>query len=261
MAGMQLLLQPLLLHAVWQLLVQTCAAIPLKRTMLDPCDEPKADPLIPTRLPVAPEVELRLVMEGLAVTVNEAVVFDPPTVTVTVAEPVATPAGTGTAMRVSLQFVGFAEIPLNVTVLVPCGEPKPVPEICTEVPTGPLFGFNGDVMLGRTVKFTLLLATPFAITTTGPVPAPTGTVVVIWPLLFGFQFPLATVATAPLKETAPGVEPKLLPEMTTCSTPSQFAPDEHAEGDKPLVVLIDGGAATVNVAGGLFVSLAPSTIT
>ena len=41
----------------------------------------------------------------------------PPTVTTTF--PVVAPVGTGTAMLVALQLVGVAEVPLNVTVLVP----------------------------------------------------------------------------------------------------------------------------------------------
>ena len=50
-------------------------------------------------------------------------------------------------MLVALQLVGVAPVPLNVTVLLPCVEPKFVPVIVTEVPTGPEVG-DKLVMLG-----------------------------------------------------------------------------------------------------------------
>jgi hypothetical protein len=77
---------------------------------------------------------------------------------------------------VLLQLVGEPAIPLNVTVLVPCGEPKFVPVIVTEVPTVPDVG-ERLVMLGvgSTVKLVGLLSTPLACTTTFPVVAPVGT--------------------------------------------------------------------------------------
>ena len=57
----------------------------------------------------------------------------PPTVTNTF--PVVAPAGTGTTMLVALQLViGVDEVPLNVTVLVPCVAPKFVPVIVTDAP-------------------------------------------------------------------------------------------------------------------------------
>ncbi len=59
----------------------------------------------------------------------------PPTLTTTF--PVLAAAGTGTTMLVELQLVGVAAVPLNVTVLEPCVEPKPVPTIVTEVPAVP----------------------------------------------------------------------------------------------------------------------------
>src|SRR5262249_17828156 len=44
--------------------------------------------------------------------------------TVTITEPLVVPEGTGVVMLVLLQAVGVAIVPLNVTVLVPCVEPK-----------------------------------------------------------------------------------------------------------------------------------------
>src|SRR5579859_2435474 len=69
----------------------------------------------------------------------------PPTVTMTL--PVVAPAGTGAVILVALQAVGVAVTPLNFTVLVPCGLPKFVPVITTDVPATPDVGFN-PVMFG-----------------------------------------------------------------------------------------------------------------
>jgi hypothetical protein len=54
--------------------------------------------------------------------------------------PVVAPVGTGTMMLVLDQLVGVAAVPLKLTVLVPCVEPKFVPVIVTEVPTTPDVG-------------------------------------------------------------------------------------------------------------------------
>ena len=62
----------------------------------------------------------------------------PPTVTITL--PVVALEGTGATMVVGLQLVGVAGVPLNVTVLVPCEDPKFVPVIVTAAPTAPEFG-------------------------------------------------------------------------------------------------------------------------
>jgi len=87
----------------------------------------------------------------------------PPTVTTTL--PVAAPAGTGTTMLGSFQLVGVAVVPLNVTVLVPCGAPKFVPVIVTDVPTGPKVGFKLVMLGGVTIaKFKILLNSPLTMT-------------------------------------------------------------------------------------------------
>src|SRR5579864_6865634 len=83
----------------------------------------------------------------------------PPTVTTTL--PVVAPLGTGATMLPALQLVGGAVVPLNLTVLLPCVDPKLVPLIVTEVPTAPVVGFK-PLIVGAgvvTVKFTLLLDT------------------------------------------------------------------------------------------------------
>ena len=90
--------------------------------------------------------------------------------------PVVAPLGTGTAMLDALQLLGVAAVPLKVTVLEPCVEPKFVPAIVTEAPTG---ADVGDRLLmvgvGKIVKATPLLLTPPSFRTTLPVVAPAGT--------------------------------------------------------------------------------------
>src|SRR6266404_4796165 len=122
-------------------------AVPLNVTVLVPCGDPKFVPVITTDMPTAPDVGFRLVMLGAgAVTAKlTPLLATPPTVTTTF--PVVAPTGTGAAMLVALQLVGVAVVPLNVTVLVPCGDPKFVPVITTDMPTAPDVGFR-FVMLG-----------------------------------------------------------------------------------------------------------------
>src|SRR5882672_3029968 len=135
----------------------------------------------------------------------------PPTVTST--SPLVDAEGTSTTMLVALQLAGVPDVPLKVTVLVPCVEPKFVPAMVTDVPTTPDVGFR-LMMLGGgvTVKFIPLLATPPTVTTTFPVAPPAGT---------GATMPvvlqLAGVAATPLNFTVlvPCVAPKFAPLMVT----------------------------------------------
>ena len=63
----------------------------------------------------------------------------PPTVTTTL--PVVAPVGTVATIDVALQLpMVVAVVPLNLTVLVPCVEPKLVPVIVTDAPTAPDVG-------------------------------------------------------------------------------------------------------------------------
>ncbi len=79
-------------------------------------------------------------------------------------------------MLVALQLEGDADVPLNLTVLVPCVEPKFVPVIVTEAPTDPEDEERLVILgVGKTVKLLPLLATPETVTTTLPVVAPDGT--------------------------------------------------------------------------------------
>jgi hypothetical protein len=51
--------------------------------------------------------------------------------------PVVAPKGTDVTMLVALQLVTAAAFPLNVTVLVPCTDPKFIPTMVTGSPTWP----------------------------------------------------------------------------------------------------------------------------
>jgi hypothetical protein len=153
----------------------------LKFTVFAPCVEPKPVPAIVTDVATAPEVGEMLVMIGAAVPTSKpyGLLATPPTVTSTF--PVVAPVGMGTLIWVALQLVGLAVVPLNVTVLVPCDEPKLVPVIVTAVPTTPPPGAR-LLMLGSedvTVKRTLLLFPPPTATRRSPVAAPAGIATVI----------------------------------------------------------------------------------
>lgn len=137
----------------------------------------------------------------------------PPTVTTTL--PVVAPVGTFVAMLVEAQLVGVADVPLNLTVLVPCVAPKFAPAIVTDAPIIPDVGLR-LVMLGAavvvTVKLTPLLATPPTVTIKLPVVAPAGTFEL---MLVALQ--LVAVAATPLNLTVlvPWVAPKFAPAIVT----------------------------------------------
>ncbi len=134
------------------------AVVPLNVAVLAPCVEPKFVPAIVTDVPITPEVGERLVIEGGEITVNDTPVLACP-LTVIMTLPVVAPLGTGTTIEVALQLAGVAVVPLNVTVLAPCVEPKFAPAIVTVVPTIPEVGerlvIEGE---GITVKDTPVLA-------------------------------------------------------------------------------------------------------
>src|ERR1700731_4648452 len=212
----------------------TVAVVPLNVTVLVPCVDPKFVPVIVTAVPTGPEGVDKLVMLGVGDTVKlTPLLGTPPTVTTTF--PVVAPAGTEVARLVALQLVTVAVVPLNVTVLVPCVDPKFVPVIVTAVPTGPAFG-ERLVMPGVTVKFTPLLGTPPTVTTTFPVLAPLGTEVA---RLVALQ--LVTVAVVPLNVTVlvPCVDPKFVPVIVT------GVPTGPEVVDRLVIVGAGGGVVTV----------------
>jgi hypothetical protein len=155
------------------------AIVPLNLTVLEPCVSRKLDPEIVIAVPIEPEFCERLLILGTGSRVNPvALLATPPTVTTTF--PVVAPEGTGTVMDVVLHADGTPVVPLNVTVLVPCGDPNPVPVIVTDVPTMPFVGERLEIAgPAWTVKFMPADAFPLTVTTTFPVVAPTGGFVTI----------------------------------------------------------------------------------
>ena len=209
------------------------AGTPLNVTVLVPGADPKFVPVIVTGVPTAPDVGDKLVTLGVGKTVNNTPALDTP-LTVTTTEPVVAPDGTRTTMLVALQLAGIAETPPNVTMLVPCADPKFVPVIVTGVPTAPDVGDKLVTLgVGRTVKLTPLLAAPPTVTTKLPVVAADGTLAMIeLPL----QLPMV-VANVPLNDTVlvPCNEPKYDPLIETCD------PAGPAVGERPLIVAVVPG--------------------
>jgi hypothetical protein len=92
-----------------------------------------------TEAPTGPEFDERLAMLGGRTTVKLAPALATPD-TVTTTFPAVAPVGTGTTIFALTQLVGVPTVPLNVTVLVPCVEPKFFPVTVTEAPTAPAVG-------------------------------------------------------------------------------------------------------------------------
>jgi len=114
------------------------AVLPLKVTVLVPCIKPKPAPVIVTVVPAGPAVGETLVMLGAGMVKRLPVLGVPFTVTTTF--PVLAPAGTGATIVLSLQLTGVADVPLNVTVLLPCVVPKLFPVMVTMVLIVPVAG-------------------------------------------------------------------------------------------------------------------------
>jgi hypothetical protein len=254
------------------------ALVPLKVTVLLPWVEPKLVPVIVTAVPIAAAVADKLVMAGACGTVKGVPLLLIP-LAATTTLPVVAPDGTVATIDVALQLSIAAVVPLNVTELVLCVEPKFVPVIVTDVPTAPEVG-DRLVMLGAvtTVKVTPLLLTPLAFTTTLPVVAPVGTVATI-----DVALQLVIVAVVPLNvtEPVPWVDPKPAPATVT-EAPAAAEVGERLEilgvgstaNDTPLldtppaftttlpVVAPAGTVATIDVALQLvIVALVPLNVT
>lgn len=123
------------------------AVAPLNVTVLLPCEVPKFVPVIVTGAVTGPDDGDRPVMAGEGMTVKfTPLLASPETVTTTL--PVVAPVGTGTTMLVAVQVVGVAEVPLNVTLLVPWVAPKFVPVIVIDAPTPPDVGDRAE-MFGK----------------------------------------------------------------------------------------------------------------
>jgi len=190
----------------------TLAVVPLNLTVPLPCGDPKFVPVTVTAAPTAPVVIDKLVMLGAGTTVKLfPLLFTPLANTMTL--PLAAPVGTVTAMLVAVHDVTLAVVPLNLTVPLPCDDPKLVPVTVTAAPTVPAV-IDRLVMLGAgtTVKLFPLLATFETVTTTLPVVAPVGTVVT---MLVFVQVVVVAVVTLNLIVLVPLVEPKLVPVTVT----------------------------------------------
>lgn len=183
-------------------------SVPLNLTVLVPWLDPKLVPVMVTEVPTYPEVGDRLPTLGFApVTVKVGpLLAATPSVTTTL--PVVAPLGTGALMVVVFQLVGVAVIPLKVRMLPACVAPKPVPEMVTEVCTGPEVG-ERLVMLGIDVKATLA-ETPPTVTVIGPGVAPLGTGAT---MLVALQLVGAAVAVSNTTVLEPCVGPKPEPEI------------------------------------------------
>ena len=140
-------------------------------------------------------------------TVNLTPLLDRP-LRVTTTLPDVAPPGTAATTVVAFQVEIEAETPLKVTV--PGVEPKLVPVMVTEVPTGPDMG-DRAVMPGDTLKDAPLLFIPLALTTMFPVVAPEGTGTT---MAVGDQD--SGEAVTPLNVTVPAPwAPKFTPEIIT----------------------------------------------
>src|SRR5713101_8801402 len=127
--------------------VVAVAVVPLKVTVLDPCESRKYDPVIVTLCPTDAALGFNVVMPGDGVTVKVTPLLAvPPTVTVT--GPVVAVVGTGASIAVAVQPVGAVATPLNLTALKPCVAPKLVPTVWTDVFLGPRFGVTLVTLAG-----------------------------------------------------------------------------------------------------------------
>jgi hypothetical protein len=110
------------------------AGVPLKVTVLEPCVAPKPVPEIVTDDPALP-LEGEIV--GFATTVNGELLLANPAVTTRLPLPGDT-LGSRMTMLLSLQLVGVAVKPFQVTVLPPCVAPKLAPLMVAGAPTDAL---------------------------------------------------------------------------------------------------------------------------
>jgi len=149
--------------------------VPLKVTVLVPCVLPKFAPVMVTGVPTDPDVGLRLKIAGLDPGLKITQLLESPA-TLTTTQPGVAPVGTGTTIVVVFQLDGEARVPLNVTVLIPCGKPNPVPVMVTGLPIAPDWG-ETEEMSGKvpTVKNIELLEMPPTVTVTNPDVTPAGT--------------------------------------------------------------------------------------
>jgi hypothetical protein len=102
----------------------------------------KFAPVTETGVPGVPIVGVKLVIPGMLelVTLKVVLLVADPLGLVTAMGPVVAPLGTLTTICVSLDEITVAVVPLNITAFWLAVALNPVPEMVTEVPTGPLCG-------------------------------------------------------------------------------------------------------------------------
>jgi hypothetical protein len=126
-----------------------------------------ADVTVPPKIPVVETLSVTRTMKLLALVPVPAAV-------VTLSGPLVAPAGTVAWIVVGDATVNAAAVPLNLTAVAP---PKFDPLIVTVAPASALVGVK-LVINGATAKLAALVtAPPAAVTLSGPVVAPAGTVV------------------------------------------------------------------------------------
>ena len=136
----------------------------------------KLVPVMVTVVPTVPDVGVNLVTVG-AGTVKLVPAVPVPTAVVTLMGPVVAPAGTVALTDVAVLVTIVAGAPLKVTTVA---LPIFVPVMVTLLPTAPEIGVKLEIVGGpMTVKLVVLVPVPLgAVTLTGPVVAPGGTVTV-----------------------------------------------------------------------------------
>ena len=123
------------------------ANVPLNVTVLVPGVDPKLVPVMAMFAPTGPEFMDRLVITGVASTVNGTVLLPAlATQACTLTLPIGALDGTVATIEVALQLVIPAETPPNVTVLLPCVEPKLLPAIVTDAFAGAEVGDKVVIM-------------------------------------------------------------------------------------------------------------------
>jgi hypothetical protein len=148
------------------------------------------------------------VISGVAVKLSPSLGALP---TVTNTGPEVAAAGTVVLISVLVHEVTVAVVPLNLTVLLPWGVPKPVPVMVTKSPVLPEFGITAVTLNPEeTVKLMPLLVAPPATTTTLPVVAPVGTGTT---MLVSLQLEGVAAVLLNLTLLVPGVWPKAAPVM------------------------------------------------
>lgn len=207
---------------------------------------PKFEPVIITVAPIDPLAGLKPDINGEGNTVKLDELFTVTPLAVTVISPVVAPAGTVVVMEVAVEAVTVALVPFMVTA----GDaPKLVPVMITFAPTAPLAGLN-PVMVGagKTVKFEALKTViPFTVREINPVPAPTGTDVVILLVVDA-----VTRAVTPLNRITllALMVLKLFPEMV------MVAPTAAAAGLNPVMLGVGN-----TVKSSMLVTVTPLTVT